>query len=200
MQTQWYGDKRDLVKWAALVHLCRRHGLGTIIQVPFLPNRNGCGCRLFADGTAVEFPAEVWQHFRDLQQIQFLGQRTGLTIKVLVHEFCHERRSQYINETCASLEQMNGCPKVVFLDPDTGIEPQQAGPTHVSISEIRQVWQCLRPADWLVLYQHALRRAAWERTQLAKFSKACGSVRGQMYHCRKLAHDVVFFAARKGQT
>ena len=197
MQAQWYGDKRDLVKWGSLIHLCRQHGLKTVIQVPFLPKEDRCGYRLSADGTPVGFPAEVWQHFRDLNHIELLGRRTGLTIKVLPDEFCHHSRRDYIERICAWLDQMNGSPKIVFLDPDTGIEPQKAGSKHVSLSEIQQVWKCLQPGDWLVLYQHALRRAGWEKLQLAKFCKACGLQRGHMYHCKKIAHDVAFFAARK---
>jgi len=72
MQTQWYGDKRDLVKWGTLVHLCRENQVSTIIQVPFLPKENGCPHKLAVDRELVDLPPAVWQHFRDLTKIEAL--------------------------------------------------------------------------------------------------------------------------------
>ena len=36
MQDEWYGDKRDVIKWGTLVHLAHRHAIRAIIQVAFL--------------------------------------------------------------------------------------------------------------------------------------------------------------------
>ncbi len=197
MQTEWYGDKRDLVKWGTLIHLCREHNLKSIIQVPFLLREKAWRYKLSIDGRPERFPAEVWRHFRDLNHIEALGRRIGLTIRVLGHEFSHQRRVDYVQKTCESLDRVDGAPKVVFLDPDTGIEPQQAGAKHVRIEEIKQIWRGLRPGDWLVLYQHALRKGGWEKMQRARFREACDGFRVKTYHCRKIAHDVVFFAVRR---
>jgi hypothetical protein len=131
MRTQWYGDKRDLVKWATLFHLCRKHSIKTIIQIPFLPKENGCEHRLEIDGESVDFPREVWQHFRDLDHVKELE---GMNIEVLRHEFSHRARQVYWNEVKLRLGQI-GEPKIVFLDPDTGIEPGKAGRKHVLRSE-----------------------------------------------------------------
>lgn len=199
MQTQWYGDKRDLVKWGTLIHLCRENALKTVIQVPFLPKDNGCNQQLSVDGKSVQFPVEVWRHFRDLRHVEKLGLSTGLRITVLPLEFNHQGRAGYLAQVCESLGRMNGKPKVVFLDPDTGIEPETAGAKHVKLQELQEFWRCLQPGDWLVLYQHALRQNGWEKYQRDRFQKACGVPRVKTYHCKEIASDVRFFAAYKQQ-
>jgi len=87
--------------------------------------------------------------------------------------------------------------KVVFLDPDTGIEPKNPGSTHVLLSEITDVWTWLKRKDWLVLYQHAFRQKGWQERQCGKFEKACNNTPAQIFQCPGLAHDVAFFAARR---
>ena len=101
MQTQWYGDKRDLVKWATLVHLCQKHELQTVIQLPFLPRRTDRAHKLVFHGGSKEFHPEVWLHFRDLNLIKTLGDRTGLTIRVVEHEFSHKARKSYREKVLA---------------------------------------------------------------------------------------------------
>lgn len=198
MRAQWYGDNRDLIKWATLIHLCEKHRLKRIIQVPFSsPKENGCPHKLSVDekDDSVDFPPAVWKHFRDLNHIEKLGKRTALTIKLFEQEFSPKTRVDYVQKMCVVLKAHNEA-KIVFLDPDTGVEPQKAGGEHVKIEEIKSIWNCLSRGDWLVLYQHAFRNRKWRKLQRVKFEDACG-VRGvEMYHS-KIAHDVVLFAACK---
>ena len=50
MRDQWYGDKRDMVKWAALLHLAQRERLSAILQVA-LYRPNCAGQLRLADAT-----------------------------------------------------------------------------------------------------------------------------------------------------
>ncbi len=196
MQTQWYADKRDVVKWATLVHLCHEHGLRKIIQVPFL-NDGEWDHSLNIDGCLAVFPQEVWCHFRNLADIRRLAQRTHLDIQVIPGKFHRSQRDEYIDEVCRNIGHCSKIAKVVLLDPDTGIEPKQADARHVRVLEIERVWQHLKRGDWLVLYQPALRKKNWRSVQKRKFAGACGDASVITYGCEKIAHDVVFFCAER---
>lgn len=196
MQTQWYGDKRDLVKWGTLVHLCTEHKLRTIIQVPFLTDGE-VSHKLSVDNLPCEFPMAVWRHFRDLRHIKRLGRSAGLSIRIIPDPFSHGQRALYIQRVCRLIHETSKRPKVVFLDPDTGIEPARASKRHVKVAEIELLWWHLCKGDWLVLYQHALRRKDWPREQSSKFAAGCKGTRVRTFSCGSIAKDVVFFCAEK---
>jgi len=196
MKDTWYGDNRDLVKWGTLVHLARSEQIRTVIQVAFL--RKGKRPPLQTGQDEVEIAQEVWQHLRDVNLICGLGEKTGLDIVVFDREFDSERRREYIQEVADCLKSRSE-KKVVLLDPDTGIEPKKAGPTHVKVIEIQELWEVLSQGDWLVLYQHASRKANWCECMRAKFAKACGVKEEEVkiFEAREIAWDVAFFTANK---
>ncbi|MGA2281066.1 MAG: hypothetical protein ABSG80_12270 [Verrucomicrobiota bacterium] len=196
MQTQWYGDKRDVVKWATLIHLCKEQGLRIIVQVPFL-NDAEFSHELRIDRQPRLFPKSVWSHFRDLKHIEELGGYENLDIQIIDGQFKHAEREAYINKVCETIDRYTEFPKAVFLDPDTGIAPQKPDARHVVIEEIKTVWRRLKRGDWLVLYQHALRTKNWRSVQGKKFARACGGVTVRAYDCGTIAHDVVFFCAEQ---
>lgn len=196
MQTQWYGDKRDVVKWATLIHLCKEQGLGIIVQVPFL-NDAEFSHKLCINKQPQQFPKSVWSHFRDLKHIEELGRHKNLDIHIIDGQFKHAEREAYINKVCETVGRYVEFPKAVFLDPDTGIAPQKPDARHVMIGEIEKVWRRLKRGDWLVLYQHALRKKDWRTTQRKKFARVCGDVPVRTYDCGTMAHDVVFFCAEQ---
>jgi hypothetical protein len=191
----WYGDRRDLVKWGTLVHLARSEQIRTVIQVAFLRTERP---PLQTGQDEVEIAQEVWQHLRDVNLIRGLGEKTGLDIVVFDREFDPKGRREYIREV-ADLLKSRSEKKVVLLDPDTGIEPKKAGPTHVKVVEIQELWEVLSQGDWLVLYQHASRKANWCECMRAKFAKACGVKEEEVktFEAREIAWDVAFFAANK---
>ena len=64
MRNQWYGDKRDLIKWGVLLELARRHGAKHILQVLYYrPSSYGV---LEIDGEKCSVPEAVLHHFRCL--------------------------------------------------------------------------------------------------------------------------------------
>jgi len=197
VRTKCYGDKRDVVKWATLINLCTEHKLRTIIQVPLLKNDDEPVASLRINGQLHELPQTVWSHFRDLNDIKRLGESANVDISIIPGQFRHDDRDAYMTDVCLRLDECATARKVVFLDPDTGIEPKKANERHVKVSEIRLVWRHLKQGDWLVLYQHALRNKDWRKECERRLVEACGGAEIKTSEC-DIAHDVAFFCAERG--
>jgi hypothetical protein len=195
VKDKWYGDKRDLVKWGTLIHLCKKQGLLTIIQVAFL-RPEATDLILETNHGQVEVPAEVWKHFRDVNRVQDLGQRSGLEVEIVANEFNPSERGSYLKEVLAVVEHHADRSKVVLLDPDTGIEPSRATAEHVTRGEVSAVWKALDQGDWLVLYQHAARSGTRVEARRTKFAEACGMRNADTYRSN-ISKDVALFATRK---
>ena len=48
--------------------------------------------------------------------------------------------------------------RIIFLDPDTGLELERASLKHVLESELGEIWEQMAPGDVLVFYQHRTNR------------------------------------------
>ena len=88
-------------------------------------------------------------------------------------------------------------PKIVLLDPDTGIAPKHFNARHVTADEVRAVWEALEPHDWLVLYQHARRSKTWLADTVAEFNACCSGTDASIFRSQETAPDVALFAARR---
>ena len=88
----------------------------------------------------------------------------------------------------------------MFLDPDTGIAERNARPEHVTPEEVRQIWNTLKPSDWLVLYQQRHRKKNWEEIKRSEFERAIGTGKSEAFRGKNGVTDVVFFCASKEQT
>ena len=195
MRDIWYGDRRDRVKWGALVHLARSQGLSKIVQVAFYQRLTDP--KLLMDDVPISVPKEVWDHFSDLRNIEKLGESTGIEIVVLDRVFDSIRRREYIREVIQILRQHSASPKIVFLDPDTGIEPARAKAEHVTMEDVKEIWEVLSTRDWLAVYQHASRRGDWLEIGKQKFRQACEVEHVKVFRSCKIAKDVAVFAARR---
>lgn len=193
MRGSWYGDNRDLAKWATLLHLAQAHGIQRVVQVAYLQANAPPMLEVGDVTTAV--PAAVWRHFRDLHQIQGLARISGLDISVVDWPFSHRGRAQYAERLAKHLAELVG-PKLVLLDPDTGIAPKSHDARHVMRGEVQGVWQSLGLRDWLVLYQHARREKGWVEHTHAELRACCGT-EATIFRSRSAASDVVLFAAQK---
>ncbi len=197
MRDDWYGDKRDLVKWGVLFHLARHYRVRAIIQVPFLRARITEGPWLESNRRRWLIAAEVWLHFRNLLDIRRLGRRCRLAIDVLDTRFDPLTRKSYIGEVVRQLGTYE-MQKIVLLDPDTGLEPRRRTGSHVGLDEVAAVWRTLASGDWLVLYQHARRVKGWRGGARETFARAC---RVEVARVRSFwstsASDVVLFALLK---
>jgi hypothetical protein len=191
----WYGDKRDLVKWGALVHLACREDLDKIIQVAFL--RRGDRPLLETGHGEVAVAEEVWDHFRDVESVESLKTGTRPVIRVLAQPFDPSNRQGYVDHVTDILRQHEHQKKVVLLDPDTGMEPRRARAEHVKEEEVRRVWDALADDDWLVVYQHGFRRTDWRGMKKRQFERICSRRQAEAFQSTAIASDVVLFAVKK---
>jgi hypothetical protein len=89
-------------------------------------------------------------------------------------------------------------PCIIFLDPDTGLEPKNPGLAHTLKPELRQIWEAMRGNDLLVFYQHKTHETKWIEPRREQFAKALDlPIEAAKIAQSKAATDVVFFFARK---
>jgi hypothetical protein len=173
MQGLWYGDRRDRVKWGALVHLSKEKNISCIVQVAYF--RHGTEPMLQIGEGKIKISDSVWDHFSNLRHIERLGESIGLEIIVLDQCFDPVIRGDYIDMIASKVKEIE-CHKILFLDPDTGIEPKKSKPEHVTIEDLQKIWEALRHGDLLVVYQHAAFTENWLSDRKGTMSSACGNV------------------------
>ena len=197
MKDKWYGDNRDLVKWGVLLQLARRYSASRIVQVAYYRPEI-----IEIDGCKYPIPDAVTRHFRrDLMDIDRLNS-SGVQIEVFNLQLldCND----YKRDVLTLVKRISfGPPCIIFLDPDTGLEPQDSRPNlkHVRESDLEKIWKEMRGNDVLVFYQHAPRVAkdtTWIEAKHWQFESALGLSNGDAKVARgEVAPDVVFFFARK---
>ncbi len=196
MQDKWYGDKRDIVKWGVLLELTRRYQVRHILQVLYLqPNDWG---QLEMDGEMVKLPKEVVQHFRNTSSI--LSIHCQAQVEIVAERFVN--REDYLQLVIQRIGSRVRFPGIVFLDPDTGLEPSRAaGLEHVLDVELAKIWRNLSSGDLMVFYQHQTNRkgAPWIEPKKAQFEEALGVPPGTARLARApgIAPDVAFFYIEK---
>lgn len=193
MQGLWYGDKRDRVKWGALVHLANTKGIRCIIQVAYF--RHGTDLKLQTEEGEVPLPIEVWNHFSNLRHIERLGKATGLNIIVLDQYLEANKHPNYIHTIVSHLDEINKeikGRKIIFLDPDTGIEPEESsGPEHVTKKDLELIWKNgLSQGDVLVVYQHADHTKKWLFERSKKMFSICEETPVKIILGKDIAADV----------
>jgi hypothetical protein len=195
MRDQWYGDKRDLIKWGVLLELARRHGAKHILQVLYYrPSSYG---PLDINGEKCSVPRAVLHHFRCLGAVSAI--HCEATVEVMEDLF--ESRKSYLDVVVNRMHARPPVPGIVFLDPDTGLAPSRPGRKHVLDKESTEIWKELRTDDLLVFYQHQTSRkgTSWIDEKKAQFERAIGLAPGESKLARapSIAKDVVFFFAKK---
>ncbi len=202
MRDQWYSDKRDLVKWSVLLLLAERCKADRIIQIACYNTSDTYG-KIEIDGDQYAMPAEVISHFRNIGKIS--GLTTHPEITVFDAAFKQRARDSYFEAAKNFMASFNKERCVVFLDPDTGLEPNGgANKKHVLDSELKAIWDAL-PKGWmLVFYQHKtnMNGQKWIEPKRKQFALAIGipvsSVK--IASGKKVANDVVFFFSTKTST
>jgi hypothetical protein len=198
MKDQWYGDNRDLVKWTVLLGIAGRFKATEILQVLYHSPTNWAQIEI--DGKHVPIPTELIKHFRDVRSIVSL--ECGLKIEIFDHPFANgaDERKRYLQGLIAkTAARREVSPLIVFLDPDTGLEPASGNfdLTHVREHEVRAIWEGMGAKDILVLYQHQDNRAGreWIDRKRLQFALALNvddsSVRKAF--APRIASDVVFY-------
>jgi hypothetical protein len=195
MRDKFYSDNRDLVKWAILHRLAEIFQAQRILQLAFY--RPSDFAKIVIDGAEHDIPPEVLAHFRDLRLVESINSK----IKISVFDRLFRDRGHYLKAIKIFLSEFLKERCVVFLDPDTGLEPQKPSLDHVLELEAKAIWKATKPDDVYVFYQHQTNRAGqpWiepKRIQLEKaldlgkdsIKVACGL---------EIAADVVFFYTKK---
>jgi len=188
----YYADNRDIVKWGVLLHIAREFDLARILQVAYL--RGSAWGDLEVDGQRVPLPHEVVAHFRDVRDVARMTDRPH--IDVLAEPYGdREEYAQLVRERI--LERVPGEKRLVFLDPDTGLQPAHPKPEHVLESGLRATWDAMLPGDVLAFYQHQTNRdnEPWIEPKRVQFESALGLKPGtaKVAHGRTIARDVAFF-------
>lgn len=196
MQDKYYADDRDLIKWSVLIRLAEQHRLSRIIQIAYLrPSAFGM---IDIAGQQTELPPQVRMHFRDINIITAL--HSHIPISVFDRVF-HERKT-YHDAVSRYLVELGDELRLVFLDPDTGLEPAgKPDLKHVLDAEANEVWSQLKTNEIFAFYQHQTNRAGkpWieeKRTQLENAIKA-GKGAVLVGKSPQIAKDVVIYFAIK---
>jgi hypothetical protein len=157
MREKWYGDERDLVKWATLLQLARERNIRRVIQVTCLVPDGYKGTKDPRAILAADFGSEVadvvWRHFRNLDAIADLGREVGIETVIVAGAYPSERsgRDDYFRSVTKSWLSSPHDPTIIFLDPDTGLGSER---THVSPKQLLTIRAKMKADDALVFYQH----------------------------------------------
>ena len=195
MRDIWFGDKRDLIKWSVLMHLADRFKADRVLQIAYYrPSRFGC---IVVDDERIEVRPEVTAHFRDIRSIEGIHSR----VRVTVFEVQFTDRRAYLDAAIELVQSCSSTRCIIFLDPDTGLQPVNPGFEHVLEDEVRQVWLALKAEDVLVFYQHQTNRNGqpWiepKREQLARSMQVDpGSLK--IASAPEITADVVLYYCQK---
>jgi hypothetical protein len=211
MRENWFGDKRDLVKWAVLTHLAQKTYAKRIIQIayfrPFddstslIKNESNLAkdIGIFPDAVLDFFKrwrsecAAATHYLKKLEKIEALGQKIGIDIKVFKEPFTN--RVKYRELTVEYFRDIES-PKIVLLDPDTGIEPNNVSLDHITGKDISIVYKSLNPTDTLVIYQHRWFDEKWKSSAMRKFATAidCEDKDIACFECPSVANDVILLS------
>jgi hypothetical protein len=196
MQDWYYADHRDLLKWGVLMLLARQHRLSRIVQIAYL--RPSVFPKIDLGGQEKELSPEVRLHFRRINNITAL--RNGISISVF-DEFFEDRKA-YEEAAMRYLASLAGEPRLVFLDPDTGLEPEgRPELKHVLGREAYAIWSELKSNEVFAFYQHKTNRNGkpWIEEKRMQLEKALKVKEGtvQVGKSMKIANDVVILYATK---
>lgn len=195
MRDTWYSDNRDLVKWSVLFRLAERYGACLILQIAYYrPSNLGS---VIIDDQGVTIPQEVLQHFRSIQNVKNIKSNT----KIFVFDNLIEDRATYLNGAISFIQSHRNDLRIVFLDPDIGLEPSRPSLGHVLESEALAFWNALEIGDTFVFYQHQTNRKnqPWIETKRVQLAEAIKIRENQLKvaHGKAIARDVVFYYSQK---
>jgi len=197
MKDIWYGDNRDLIKWSVLLHLARKYQAKKILQIAFYRKSDFKSFEI--DGVNHSLPEEIINHFRRIKNIETLK----LEIQVHVFDTVLDDRKVYLSESLKFIKRFQDSNAVVFLDPDTGLEPKRPGLQHVLELEAKTIYDNLTRGDVFVFYQHQTNRSGkpWiepKREQLARaLNRELTNLK--IAYGQLVARDVAFYYCTKPQ-
>jgi hypothetical protein len=187
--------QRDLIKWGVLVRLAGVFDAGRILQLAYYrPSEFG---PIIMDGKEYDVPEEVIAHFRNLRTIGNLGGK----VRVTVFDSLFQNRHAHLHAVLALLTAFAQERCIVFLDPDTGLEPRTPTLDHVLGSEVLEIWNAMKKGDVFAFYQHQTNRAGkpWIEPKRDELAVALSVTSAEVKTASgpAIAPDVVFFYTQK---
>ncbi len=197
MKLQYLGDSKDSFKWDYHDFLVSELGYPLFnIALMMTPDRkDGHGMT-----SPTSFPArdEITdfclglKRSRSIQSIAELPKITGASYRVDFHNggvfLNHGNRAEYF-QGFSRLED-----QVVFLDPDTGFEPEKSfDDAHVGYGDVAQILDQLSDESVVSVFQHQRRRT---------FKEDFASIRERIQSGRSIAiywHSLMFVAISKSE-
>jgi len=171
MRDTWYADKRDLIKWGVLLRLAESYDVVRILQVAYY--RPGLCGKLKIDDQEQDIPEAVIAHFRNLRTVASIASK----VRVTVFDPVFEDRATYQQAVLALLPAYEQERCIVFLDPDTGLQPHsRPSLDHVLNSEAAAIWKAMKSCDVFALYQHQTNRTGqpWIENKASLLAAALG--------------------------
>ncbi len=198
MNERFFGDKRDLVKWSVLLHLAKKYRISTIVQICFRTTCDWPTISLDGKPPNIDIPKNIIEHFRSLRRVERMSR--DVAIKVFCQLF--RDRESYMIAARKFMDESAGQPRIVFLDPDTGLVPAsgRVEKVHVTEKEARAFWEALKPRDILALYQHGNHAGGrWVDEKKEQFGKAIagGSLNVHVARSTGIPRDVAFYYVHK---
>jgi hypothetical protein len=153
MRKQWFGDSRDYVKW-------------NYTFTESLPSQTVVYLAMARpDELGKSLHPEVRKFFDQYKDLGLVEKLFDGRFFSLLSEYQKAKRILYFDgaESLIKQGQEQGH-VVVFVDPDTGIEPRSGGDNkHLSIADLERLAKLMRNGDKVIVYQHApiMRSKTW---------------------------------------
>ena len=156
MRNEWFGDKRDHLKWTSLLLLARREEIAHIVQVAVWTDPLPLNVAMLtvenltdAGPNVAILVADFFHQHNHLANIRPLGRQLGITIDVMLQPFDHATRAAYFAQVVERIRESEER-TIWFFDPDTGIEPAtRPSDKHVLEQELAQAFDAMPPGDFL---------------------------------------------------
>ena len=226
MRDKWFGDEKDIIKWTTLLDLADQNDIDSILQVAYYrpdkpkilqdsdldsdPVQLISGANQDQPDQVIEGVVDFFDDHRDrvrekwreynkshsICAIEDLSDK--FPVDICVFEKPLTDRSEYRSAVLQEIKTIEDS-KIIFLDPDTGIEPSNCKKTHVQKQEIREYYDAIDDGDYLVLYQHARQgESNWEQNIQDQISGLLpGNTEVSRMGLPEISSDVVLYAVGK---
>lgn len=197
MLDKYYGDNRDLLKWAILLHLAEQYRCKKILQIAYY-RKTDFG-NIILDGKENQIMPDVVKFFRNLDNIKKISPHRKIEIFKEIFDYRKPGRQMYQSSVIAKIAEQKDEKAVVFLDPDTGLGTGKQRKKHVLKSECREIWDALGFGFVFVLYQHRFRQKNWKEIRKRELAEGLGLAEAQVRIAEgpAIAKDVIFYYVQK---
>jgi hypothetical protein len=193
MRKQWFGDTRDYVKWS-------------FVYSEASPNASVCYIAMARpDEIKGTVHPTVKGFFDTYKDLGLVGEMFKGRFLALLNDYRKAERIEYFEraEGLITQSQAKG-PAIIFIDPDTGIEPPSGGHSkHVCIADLKRLAGLLRSGDKLIVYQHApiMRKKSWIDDIIDRMTEQewTTDLRITPHHDPECASDVCFLKFERGE-